>query len=447
MKDFKTLSLTIQGVKNIKEKVTLNLSNISKLSLIRKKKLALAGIYGPNGSGKTALITAIQIAQTVVLHRKSLGYYSDEFLYSILNKDIKRFFFSVDFALFNDFESNKTEAIYRYTLSLREKDSCFRIEEEKIEQLSLLSLNEKPKFLIGSKNGALVFSEKEETPMQKLLIAKTTNLLNGLSFLFSVLENDKPEPKGYSEAWEKGVLYTWLFFQSIEVVLKNEDRHFPDIYLSETNKEEIPTKERHDFNFSEKLFSLHRQGRITFVRKKDIVFYEKHINRLTAFIRVFKPELKSIEINRLEDKDVYLCTNILVYPTYRINEEFESNGIRQLIRLYDALEAGYQGKIVFIDEMDLALSGIYLSKILLFFEEYAKGQLILTAHSLETMDQLRRYSLFFLGEDNRLIKWVNNGHYLPSKVYPDGLIEGIPFNQDEIDFLPAFSEDEEKTKL
>ena len=97
--------------------------------------------------------------------------------------------------------------------------------------------------------------------------------------------------------------------------------------------------------------------------------------------------------------------------------------------------------------MDLALSGIYLSKILLFFEEYAKGQLILTAHSLETMDQLRRYSLFFLGEDNRLIKWVNNGHYLPSKVYPDGLIEGIPFNQDEIDFLPAFSEDEEKTKL
>lgn len=447
MEDFKILSLTIQGVKNIKEKITLNLSNISKLRLIRKKKLALAGIYGPNGSGKTALIMAIQIAQTVVLHRKSLGYYSDEFLYSILNKDIKRFFFSVDFALFKDYESNKTEAIYRYTLSLREEDYCFRIEEEKVEQLSLLSLNEKPKFMIGSKNGALVFSEKEETAIQKLLIAKTANLLNERSFLSPVLENDKPNPKGYSEVWEKGVLSTWLFFQSIEEVLKNEDRHFPNIYLSEANKEEIPTKERRDLDFSAKLFSLQRQGRITFVRKKDFVSYEKHIHRLAAFIRVFKPELKSIEINRLEDKDVYLCTNILVYPTYRINEEFESNGIRQLIRLYDALEAGYQGKIVFIDEMDLALSGIYLSKILLFFEEYAKGQLILTAHSLETMDQLRRYSLFFLGEDNRLIKWVNNGHYLPSKVYPDGLIEGIPFNQDEIDFLPAFSEDEEKTEL
>lgn len=55
---------------------------------------------------------------------------------------------------------------------------------------------------------------------------------------------------------------------------------------------------------------------------------------MCQFIRIFKPDLKDIEIDRKEDGDKYVCELVMVYDEYKVNVEFESTGIKKLIKLY-----------------------------------------------------------------------------------------------------------------
>ena len=172
------------------------------------------------------------------------------------------------------------------------------------------------------------------------------------------------------------------------------------------------------------------------VFKKDFVSYKKTIDNLTDFIRIFKPSLKEIIIDKKINGDKYLCRKILKYNNFEIDIEFESAGIKKLVKLYTILKQCSNGQIAFIDEMDANLHDVYFSKMIEFFKIDGKGQLCFTTHNLEPINILKdnNYSLDFLSNDSRLFSWKKNGNKSPLNNYINGLIPYSPFLVESFDF-------------
>ena len=177
-----------------------------------------------------------------------------------------------------------------------------------------------------------------------------------------------------------------------------------------------------------------------FVSKAKYHSFENEVQKLYEFLHIFKNELKNIEIDKKEDHDVWICDLVMVYETYKIHAEYESTGIKKLIRLFAYLKEMIEGGIIFIDEFDSNLHDVYLCALLEYLMEYGKGQLCFTTHNVGPMDVLkkRKKSIDFLSEDHKIYSWTTSGNYSPSKLYRNGMIEGSPFNVDSIDFINAF---------
>ena len=174
-------------------------------------------------------------------------------------------------------------------------------------------------------------------------------------------------------------------------------------------------------------------------------FFEKYKNkvaRLTHFLKIFKPNLVSIDIDAKEREDQYECDLNLNYGTYRINKEFESTGIKKLIRLFDCFKAASTIGIVFVDEMDSNLNDVYLCRLIEYFMYYGKGQLCFTTHNLDPMTILKenKNSIDFLSSDNHLVSWTSKGNASPENYYKNGMIEDSPFNIDATDFIGILGE-------
>ena len=58
------------------------------------------------------------------------------------------------------------------------------------------------------------------------------------------------------------------------------------------------------------------------------------INKLYEFLHIFKSDLMGIEIDKKENGDFWMCDLVMVYDSYKIHAEFESTGIKKLIKLF-----------------------------------------------------------------------------------------------------------------
>ena len=68
------------------------------------------------------------------------------------------------------------------------------------------------------------------------------------------------------------------------------------------------------------------------------------------------------------------------------NVEFESTGIKKLVKLYMYIREMKRGGIVFIDEFDANLHDVYLCALLEYLMEYGEGQLCFTTHNIGPME-------------------------------------------------------------
>lgn len=231
-----------------------------------------------------------------------------------------------------------------------------------------------------------------------------------------------------------------VFMFIIKIYLDEEDKH--ELYLiKKIFNEKIKKNNNYILdNVLEIMNTLSVNDSI--IPKNYFDMYKQKIDNLTSFLRIFKHDLKSIEIDVKDDGDNYRCDLNLNYDDYLINKEFESTGIKKLIKLFDCFDAASKYGIVFIDEMDSNLNDVYLCKIIEYFMYYGKGQLCFTTHNLDPMSVLKenKYSIDFLSSDNKLVSWVSKGNAAPDSYFKNGMIENIPFNIDATDFIGVFGE-------
>jgi AAA15 family ATPase/GTPase len=441
----KIISITTHGIKNIASDITLDFIGKNSLDGFNFSGNNVKAIYGSNGSGKTAFITSVLFAKNLLLNRSYLATKTPDYLDSIINKKGKEFYFRVVFFSSNGDQSNPM--VLAYSLLVKKNNSLlknFSIVEECLEKLDKTNLSADGKIILHIKDGVITDGDMDDQAML-LLKDRVTNLLSdativALFYNMSVF---------HTEAIQK--MKSNLIFSinrcvhlalNTFVYLDGDDLHesyfpLPNSFFSGIEKMkpvEFASFLKTNFNGT----AYHK----TQVRKDEFSSYENYIKRLTSFIAIFKPRLKRIDIDKKIDVDYYECTNTFVYDDYSIDEEFESTGIKKLVYLFKFLDYASKGAIVFIDEIDSNLAGVFLTKLVEYMLQYAEGQLCFTAHNTEPMVPLSKpkKSIYFLGDNNEFFPWIKNGNYKPYNLYPEGMIKGIPFNVDSFDFMKIFGD-------
>lgn len=436
--------LKINGCKNIDKTIDLKFCNSTVKSKINFEDSNIKAIYGPNGAGKSAIVSAVHIYERLICDEDGLNNsYFSNFVKECINKTTNKLEIEASVLVYNSKE-NSYVATFRHYVCLVIKNNNVFIESEKISRLSGNSiLDEKFRTLIDIKDGKIVDIEDEENLLETNIYTNSFNLLNKKS----IVNTDfiSKEIKGYKpKKYELAIICLKVFAYNIIVSMEKEDLHANYLKSLEfiENFDDI-VKDLTSEITDEDIFYLSVESR-DIIDVEDYDNYKNNIKRLTNFIKVFKPNLTFIEIDKKINGDEYYCNKIFHYGDLAVDIEFESTGIKKLVRIYNALSACTNGRIVFIDEFDANLHDVYFAKLVEFMKVYAKGQLCFTTHNLEPIDVLKEnsHSLDFLSSDSRIASWTKNGNKSPMKMYINGLIDYSPFNVHAIDFIESLVEEE-----
>ena len=391
--------------------------------------------YGENGSGKTAVMTAVRILTRILLDRNYLNdSVNQRLLAENINKKTRKALLEVTFYT----QQNIGPFIYHYRVSLEiRKDERVYLSGEHLEVKIGHNSQSHYRQVFETRDGELLIFDRNK--VFAFCKEKTTNLLGHRSFATFINDIEEVKDQTASLNWYH-LFHLAVFASNTIVILDSEDDHRDDA-LSR-----LPGGNRE--NQLRETESLTIYGRSTLVERdrkailisrspESLKRCREYTDRLFSFIRIFKTNLKAIELDKKEYGEFYLCRRIMVYDGYELDEEYESRGIRKLMALFDALDAASDGSIVFIDELDSNINDVYLDKLIEYFTYYGKGQLCFTAHNLSPMSVLResKCSISFISAANTMHTWTSNGNQNPENAYRDGFIEDSPFNVDATDFL------------
>jgi len=443
MKHIYLVNYRVKGIKTLEEEVSLSFYKKTITMPLDTKEYNIKGIYGINGSGKSGIVASVDILRNLLLDD---GYLNNPMvqknLDAIINKKSKELFIGADFLA----EYKEKTYLYRYEILLKKTlTDKYAISSEKLSYRLATSKKDDFNSLIEVKNGIIDYIDiKNDEELKSAFIQNTLNLLS-MSAVSSVFL-DKMYP--YEEQINNiisldGVLLLINLGIRMKVYMDQSDNHIDYLlknmlmYTMETDKDDtyIDSLRKGALRLNRSSIDA-ISGGTDLIAKPIYTRYEKKVKRLKEFIKIFKPDLTDITIDRKEDGDNYVCNLNMVYGDYVVHTEFESTGVKKLIRLFDYLQLMVRGGIVFIDEFDSNLHDVYLCALLEYLMEHGKGQLCFTTHNVGPMDVLKRNkkSIDFLSIDHKIYPWTTNGNYSPSKLYRNGMIEGSPFNVDSIDF-------------
>ena len=437
--------LTINGAKNIDKPIELFFSNKTVKKNIDFSNSNVKAIYGPNGSGKSGIMSTVYIYKRLI---DSIDGINDSlfsrFILETINKDIKVLSIDVVFTIYGDDNVLKTNC-YKHHIKFGLEDGIVLIKKEEISILKGNSiLDENFRTLVKVENGVLEYLKSSKDLKDEPLYMNSINLLSKQSIVTSVLRLlDSGDDYIGEDIVIHSLLAIFIFSYNMVVEINNEDTHFDYItnkitatkYDSEDKVKGFFKESLEKFSPSEYLITLSTQNRDE-VKVDDYPKYEENMKNLKKFIQIFKPDLDDIIIDKKINDDKYYCDKIFVYGNKKINVEFESTGIKKLVKLYSTLKSCANGKVAFIDEMDANLHDVYFTKLIEFFKNDSKGQLCFTTHNLEPIDVLKSnsHSLDFISNDSRVYSWVKDGNKSPMNKYVKGLIPYSPFNVESFDF-------------
>lgn len=429
------LKLKICGIKNIETPIELNFYKKTINKDFNPDKYKVKAIYGENGSGKTAIISAVKLLQNLLINKNYLADNDNQnFLIEIVNKKTKKGFVQCEVYV----DDGDEKIIFDYYIAFEVRaDNRFYITEEKFRSKNGNYSKNKYSVIFETKNGSLTkFGHKK---MYQFFKEKTQNLLDKQTF-FTCIAAIKDIPNEFQNNPDFIMLFLiFLFSLSLQVSIDEEDNHSDyglRQRLQNIDEDNIETIGLDIINqVNKKIFGT--RGNEILIPKAMYELYEEKISRMCLFIQIFKPELCAIEIEKKDYDQYFRCSLKMVYEEYSLDQEFESRGIKKLMDLFYYLDAASDGCIVFIDELDSNINDVYLDKIIEFFVYYGKGQLCFTSHNLSPMSVLKsnKNAINFISSINTVHTWTACGNLSPENAYKNGFIEDSPFNVDASDFL------------
>lgn len=452
MKNVYLLNYSVKGIKTLDQLISLSFYKKTISKNPDTQDYNVKGIYGMNGSGKSAIITSVDILRNLLINS---GYLNNPIvqgnLSEIINKKTEELFIGAEYLV----NLKDLFMIFRYEIKLlKDKTGKYVIAYECLSSKNANSKNDFMETVFEVKDGELIFIRKSENDMfAKVIQQKTTNLLINTSMC--ALFYDKiiiAEKETHRNDLFKSLLTLLILGKKIHVYLDQSDDH-KDYLLQRScgYSEELENGNLNRDSLLDHFVEMDGECLNVIAVTKNIVLksmyedFQRSVEGLYEFLHIFKSDLQGIEIDKKEYHDAFICSLIMVYDSYRIHAEFESTGIKKLIKLFVYIKEMVHGGIVFIDEFDSNLHDVYLCALLEYLMQYGGGQLCFTTHNIGPMDILKQHkkSIDFLSLDHKIYSWTTNGNYSPSRLYRNGMIEGSPFNVDSIDFIGVFGYSEE----
>ena len=451
MKGIYLISYAVNGIKTLNQWTRLSFYKKTITKQFNIRNYNVKAIYGTNGAGKTAIVTSVKILKGVLTDADYLNNpMVQKKLSELVNTEQKTLKFDIEYlALLED-----GKKLCRYELTITEdRENHYIIKNEKLSCRNASSHSEKMNCIFEVALGEIV-SLAIDNEVTKGLREKSKNLLFQTSLTaITVFRMNMSELLNDTKNFLFFIIaVNFLFGFSLFAYLDSEDEH-TDYVLSNILKQPGVLNDakalkmiHSHLNRNAELRRFNLSPETVIVPEDQYSLFEKEVDQLCRFLKIFKYDLKGIKIDKKQNKDRLHCNLIMDYGQYSVHAEFESTGIKKLIKLFPYLQNAANGDIVFIDEMDANLHDVYLCALLEYMMEYGNGQLCLTTHNIGPMEVLKKNkkSIEFLSTDHKIYSWVTNGHYSPSNLYRNGMIEGSPFNVDSMDFLGTMEDDEEE---
>ena len=461
MKDIYLTNYSVKGIKTLDKTVLLSFYKKTINKEPDTQEYNIKGIYGMNGSGKSGIVTSVEILRNLII---DTGYLNNPItqnhLEAIVNKKVGKLSLEAEFMA----KSGGELLLYQYEITLsKNKTGKFTIAQEclKGKKATLKSSSLEKIYEVCDGEIIFIYGSEEENGFVAEIRNKTMNLLSTGSV--SALIYDKLLCAGsdnyfldrkdkVAQVIMNAVGMLFALGHKLHVYLDESDDHKPYMIQNTIlSCDDADSQNAKLYSLIGNIFELQNENISVIFSSRNMITklkFEKFvdtINKLYEFLHIFKSDLMGIEIDKKENGDFWMCDLVMVYDSYKIHAEFESTGIKKLIKLFVYIREMVRGGIVFIDEFDSNLHDVYLCALLEYLMEYGEGQLCFTTHNVGPMDVLKQHkkSIDFLSEDHQIYPWKTNGNYSPSKLYRNGMIEGSPFNVDAIDFIGVFGTGEE----
>ena len=426
-----TVRITNISIRNFKNITNGNLS----LENTRKNyKASIVGIYGQNGSGKTAVIEVLDLLKVVLCGRPVPAEFAD-----YISVDAEETTFVFEFRMFS--ESQEQTVIYQFNMKKALDDlnqntsasnqvvqkvvifneilKCPILSDKQIKIGRLIDTDSTDGFSPVPKRKLLIGSNKDS--VTDLLVAKKLTEATSRSFVFSKellgLIRENVENHRRNNALTKDLD---SYYRIIEGLVNFGNY---GLFVIRTYQTGMISLNAQPLIFKIKEGLQNHQGMIMLPLDNPIDIYkpvesvvEKIISSMNIVLQQLIPGL-TIGIRDLGDvvlPDGNQGSRIQLMSRKNNKEiplKYESEGIKKIISVLQLLIVVYnQSSItVAIDELDAGVFEYLLGELLRIISEKGKGQLIFTSHNLRPLETLDRGFIAFTttNPEHRYIRMTN----------------------------------------
>ncbi|WP_458449084.1 AAA family ATPase [Fibrobacter sp.] len=395
-----------------------NYKNVKKgeIPLVRKDEsgACIAGIYGQNGSGKTAIIDALGLLKNCLRGDPLEPKVGNAFALSI-NIDSESARLEFEFAIENNDNETSYKVVYGFSIKKDNSDNSTKlvIYNEKLSYSSkgkdtatkfvdYIDTDSDTPFVPKAKYDSLI--GKDKTKKTNLLVAKKMAEANIASFIFS---------KEMHEAILPGE--TRSILERLTQYAENELFVIRAAYSGRINLNEMPLYISIGQNENSRTVSLLIPLNNSGVVHSDILQNIKvAINSINIVLPQIIPYLKvGLKILGKELMPDGSMGHIVRLTSCKEGHEFplamESDGIKKIISILSLLINVYNNHstTVAIDELDSGIFEYLLGEILRVISEKGKGQLLFTSHNLRPLETLDKNFIVFTTTNpmNRYIRF------------------------------------------
>ena len=406
--------IELTNFKNIKFG-TIDLNNSYKKKEYFSNRADVAGIYGQNGSGKSAVVEAFNLLNYIACGLPLPNNLQD-YIYQSENKA------TLSFTFYTEHEESKYLSYYEF--SIEKAETGAEIVNEKFSKSKFI--NGKPEF----KTVFIETSKDSKTPVlpqkrykeflsykgvdavnlkvQKVLATKENKSFVFSEYIFNIFQNNYSK-----ESWE--ILNFIRQFACVNLfVITNRDSAPIGLNL-------LPFSYRcqNENQISVENMGINLNGQLNGQLTADLEGFEKVkkiLTQLNVVLCKIVPGM-TLEIREMgrdltkENKELIKYALIALRGEFKIPLQYESDGIKKIISVLSSLINMFNDPSIclVIDEFDSGIFEYIFGEILSIVEEKGRGQLIFTSHNLRALEMLDKKSVVFstANPDNRFIKMTN----------------------------------------
>ena len=393
--------IELKGFKNIQHGL------IQMPSLVEKEYFQdnseILGIYGQNGSGKTAIMEAMNLIQ-LLLRGQSLPPNCFHYIY----KGETNFIITVKMTI----QTPQKAVLVEYSVEVTAIEQTCEITHE---TLSAAVWNgekfEVKKTLIDYEpySQRTVFTPKYR--FEDLVRNNNDNKIN-LNVAKKIAQKDKC-------SFIFGIEGRRLFLSAAETVTEEYAYiiqalfDYASCYLFSVGNSQINTAHRTLLlPIKAENLTVHLDSPF-YLTKEDFILLDSLLKEMNFVVNTIIPELQ-LELynygellleNGLEGYKIELLSK---RGEVKIPLRYESEGIVKLIAILNLLMFAYNNATVclLIDELDAGIYEYLLGEIISVFQKNAKGQLIFTSHNLRALEMLNKQNIIFstTNQNNKYIR-------------------------------------------